>query len=92
MGGKISKVDAVEKICRRKKAAGAVNPTVNVNDLMNFLQEEKASEKHKFTYVGCIANEKSEERKKKSKDSECDDSSILHILDLLPLGVFAGWG
>jgi hypothetical protein len=91
MGGKISKVDAVEKIRRRKKAAGAVNPTVNVNDLMNFLQEEKASEKHKFTYVGCIANEKSEDSKKKAKDSDCD-GSILHILDLLPLGVFAGWG
>jgi hypothetical protein len=88
MGGKISKVDAVEKICRRKKAAGAVNPTVNVNDLMNFLQEEKASEKHKFTYVGCIANEKSEDSKKKAKDSDCD-GSILHILDLLPLGVFS---
>jgi hypothetical protein len=59
-----------------------------VNDLMNFLQEEKASEKHKFTYVGCIANEKSEDSKKKAKDSDCD-GSILHILDLLPLGVFS---
>ena len=92
MSGIVSKADAIESIRQEKREAGITDPTTNVYDLMKFLQGKRVSDDHRFTYVGNIIAEKAGDGKKKVKESDCDDGSLLQISDLLPKGVFAGWG
>jgi hypothetical protein len=64
---------------------------VNVYKFIDLLGEMKADDKYLFTYVGHITNELNGEHTQKARTA-ADDGSIINLEDLLPKGVFAGWG
>jgi hypothetical protein len=64
---------------------------VNVYKFIDLLGETTADDKYLFTYVGHITNQLNGEHMKKARTA-ADGGSILNLEDILPKGVFAGWG
>jgi hypothetical protein len=61
------------------------------NKFIDLLGKTKADDNYLFTHVGHITNELNGEHMKKARTA-ADDGSILNLEDILPKGVFAGWG
>ena len=91
MGGKVSKDEAIKTIRTEKERQGIKDAMVTIYDLMALLKKMDTSEDHKFTYVGRIVSGKAGAGGKQVKESDCKES-IIHLSDLFPKGVFAGWG
>jgi hypothetical protein len=64
---------------------------LNVYKFIDLLGKMKADDKYLFTYVGHITTGLNGEHMKKAITA-ADGGSILNLEDLLPKGVFAGWG
>jgi hypothetical protein len=89
MMGEMSKEEVLQNVKMEKKQRGTADPTVYVSDLMNYLVKQATGSDYMFTYVGRIPGSGSGSTKH-AKTS--NDSSIIHLEDILPKGVFAGWG
>lgn len=92
MMGTISKDEVQQIVITEKRQRGSEDPKVTVYDLMNVLTETAVRDDYMFTYVGRISGDKNHDSLAKHAKTSDDNFSILQLGDLLPKGVFAGWG